>query len=115
MTDPKDLEGIDEVIARLCRIEQGINELRLATHQIFVALARADPTATIHREDLEVIGEALIQKFGWPALQSLFQEAGLQTTGEAAIETQRHIAAYLALGKTKSPIELLKKLVVERA
>jgi hypothetical protein len=52
MTDTKDLEGIDEVITRLCRIEQGINELRLTIHQIFAALAQADPTATINREDL---------------------------------------------------------------
>jgi len=114
MTDTKDLEGIDEIITRLCRIEQGIDELRRATHQIFVALAKADPSATINREDLEAIGEALIQKFGWPALQTLYHEAGLQATTGTPTQIQRQIAAYLALEKTKNPIDLLKKLIAER-
>ena len=113
MTDTKDLVGIDEIITRLCRIEQGVDELRLATHQIFVALAQADPNATINREDLETIGEALLKKFGYPAIQSLYKEAGLKTTTAAPTKTQTQIAAYLALQKTQgNPTAFLKGLIV---
>ena len=115
MTDTKDLEGIDEIITRLCRIEQGIDELRLATHQIFVALAHTDPTATINREDLETIGEALLKKFGYSAIQSLYKEAGLQTTTTTPTKTQTQIAAFLALQKTKgNAATLLKGLMANK-
>jgi len=113
MADPVDIEGLDEFILRLCRIEDKLNTLHNAVDLIFAAMAHSAKEGTLDLQDLQAIGEAMVKQWGWPGLNPLFAAFNLRRLGPTASESSDHqLVGFLATSRAgNNPAKVIKKLL----